>query len=194
MAFTPPGYTKTVPQPGVCTAAEITAFETACGDAYTASACDAWLTANIAPGDAGGGTACGNCIFTPTTVAYQGAAYLACDDTSCVFDPNYEACVAIVDPTNGPACAAAWDPLQQCSGAQCGDCGTAATYGTCSDTVAATGGACSQYASQFATGCATDLGDGGAPAIKHCTPGGGTTLDPDWTFIINLVCGSPDGG
>jgi hypothetical protein len=190
-----PTYAPVKAEPGSCTAADISAFEAACGDQGSGSACDAWQTANTAGADGGGGTACGNCIFTPPNIPWQGAAYVTYDSTGGTFGPNYEGCIQLVDPTNGPGCAAAWDPLQQCVGLQCDDCTTSATYGTCYDTVAGKGGICASYYSPFSTACTTDLGaDGGAPAIKECTPGGGTTQNPDWNFIINLICGGGDSG
>jgi hypothetical protein len=37
------------------------------------------------------------------------------------------------------------------------------------------------------------MADGGAEFV--CTPGAATgERDPDWTYIIELICGSVDGG
>lgn len=50
-------------------------------------------------------------------------------------------------------------------------------------------GICQSYEPPFQKDCLTDLADGGA-ATTTCEPGDGTTQNPDWTFIINLICGA----
>ena len=187
--FMPMAYAPVIPQKGACTAADISAFAAACGDQATSTSCDSWLTANLAGVDGGGGTTCGNCIIPAQAPTVQGAGYVTCDSRqqNCDFAPNYEGCVQLVDPTHGPACAAAWDSVSQCEGWQCDDCASSSDYTACQTSVDQ--GICQSYEPPFKKACLTDLADGGA-ATTTCEPGGGTTQNPDWTFIINLMCGA----
>jgi hypothetical protein len=179
-AFTATTYVSATKHQGKCTSAQTTAFETACGDAGTVTTCSAWQTANVAT-DAGAGTACGNCILNPNNA---GAAW---SDPNGEFGPNYAGCIQLTDPKNGgPACAPALDNLDACEGLECDDCADSATYQTCATAV--DGAICSSYLSTAQTACATDFADGGAATT--CQPGGGTTANPDWTFIITLICGT----
>jgi hypothetical protein len=186
-------YTKVTGHQGVCTAADVSAFEAACGDSATDTTCNAWLEANLGGQDGAGGTACGNCIIPPTAPqsGVQGAAYVTCDASQqdCDFAPNYVGCVQLVDPTHGPACAVAWDPLMQCEGAQCDDCASSSTYTACQASVDE--GVCGSYTASVQMACATDFVDGGVATT--CEPGGGVTMNPDWTFIIDLICGGGGG-
>jgi hypothetical protein len=114
-------------------------------------------------------------------------------DQNGVFGPNYGACLQLTDATNGAACAKAYDAVSDCNGVQCDSCSDATTYQTCVQTVNA--GICQQYASAAQTACASDFADGGAAST--CSPGSATQKqDPDFTYIITLICGggSSDAG
>jgi hypothetical protein len=166
---------------GVCKTADITAFVTACGDNGTQTTCTAWQNTNI--GDAG--TACGNCILDPTNA---GATW---SDQFGFFSPNYGGCIEVTDATNGKACAQAYDAQVDCEGFECDSCADAPTYKTCATTV--DGAICKQYATSAASSCASDVADGGA--LTTCSPGAASQkLDPDFTYIATLICGSVDGG
>jgi hypothetical protein len=162
-----------------CTTSETTAFETACGDNSTQATCTTWLEANTEGSDGGGGTACGNCIFNPDN---NGAAWV---DPNGAWGPNYAACIQLTDTSKGPACAAALENIDGCEGLECDDCADSTTYQTCATTVDGT--ICSSYLSPAQTACSTDFADGGA--ADTCQPGGGTKANPDWTYIIDLICG-----
>jgi hypothetical protein len=53
--------------------------------------------------------------------------------------------------------------------------------------------ACKTYADTEKTACAKDIGDAGL--ADSCAPGAATgTQDPDFTYVIRLICGGADGG
>jgi len=181
-AFTPQTFASVgAGHRGVCKAADIAAFVTACGDNGTQATCSTWQNTNV--GDAG--TACGKCILDPTN---GGATW---SDQFGFFSPNYGGCIEVTDATNGKACAQAYDGQVDCEGFECDSCADAATYKTCTTTV--DGAICKQYATAAASSCTADLADGGA--LTTCSPGAATQkLDPDFTYIATLICGSADGG
>jgi hypothetical protein len=179
-AFTPTTYVSATKHQGKCTTTQTTAFETACGDNGTQATCTAWLTTNVAGADGGGGNACGNCILPANNA---GAAWV---DPNGEFGPNYAACIQLTDTKNGPACAAALENIDGCEGLECDDCADSTSYQTCATTVDSA--TCSAYLSPAQTACTTDFADAGA--ATKCQPGGGTTANPDWTYIIDLICGT----
>jgi hypothetical protein len=185
-AYSPMTYTATTVTAGVCAAADITAFETACGDSFSMTACDAWFAANVAGVmDGGAGTACGNCMVP---AADNGPVYI---DPAGYIGPNYTACIQLTDPTNGPTCAPLYQAAVGCNDVGCDACTTDADYTKCLGIVDGTSGGCASYISAATSPCMTDLGDGGV-ASTMCSPGAATMkVDPNYTFIINLVCGTP---
>jgi hypothetical protein len=184
--YKPIPYTATVATAGVCAAADITAFETACGDSFSMTACNAWFTANVAGAvDGGAGTACGNCMIPMDD---NGPVYI---DPAGYIGPNYGACIQLTDPTNGPTCAPLYQAAVGCNDVGCDACTSDATYESCLSTLDKTGGGCASYITAATSPCMTDLGDGGVAATM-CSPGAATMkVDPNYTFIINLVCGTP---
>ena len=120
---------------GLCTAAEINAFISACVTA-TAADCTTWLAANVSgdnPNTAfapGGGTPCGNCILDGK--ANNGGLWT---DPDGLFQPNYAGCFQIEDPVNGPACGAAYNNLSGCQNFACEYCTTNAGYNQCSSVI-----------------------------------------------------------
>ena len=184
-AFTPQAWTAPVVHAGACATADISAFLTACiATAATQATCDAWFNSNVAT-DAAAGTACGNCIFEPNN---NGATW---SDQFGYFSPNYGACIQLTDPTHGAACGPAYAGILDCEGYECDSCADGATYQTCAQSV--DGAICSQYVTTLQSACATDLADGGAGQV--CFPSaGGSTNEPDFQYIINLMCGGGDGG
>jgi hypothetical protein len=207
VTYTYPGYVKIVPSQA-CSAAQVQAFEAACvNSTATDTTCNTWQTDNIPDGDAGAGTPCGSCIFAPynpPTAIPQGAAYVTCDASivtspmtaTCLFSPNVLGCVQIIDPTNGPACAAADDALTQCEGWECNVCSDVASGGPL-DTAcvtAADASNCSTFLTAAQTACAADFGDGGAGTpFTECQPGGGSSAAEEFTFIIDQMCGGGGG-
>ena len=189
--FTSTAYVPVTPNQAVCATADIAAFVKACGDGATQTTCGNWQAVNSAGGQAdggGAGTACGNCILSQNG---QNSAY---------FGPNYPGCIQILDATNGAACAAAQANVDLCFGLECNLCTGTFGDGTAQDPqicdVAAAGAAgdlCYSAYTSFQTKCATDDADGGI--ASQCSPGSATgKADPDWYFIIGLVCGGADGG
>jgi hypothetical protein len=173
--FTPRTAGTPAPGQGVCAASDISAFVTACGDNGSLSTCNAWIAAN-AKTDAGAGTACGTCILAPNNA---GGAFV---DPQGYVNPNYGACVELLDKTNGAACAAAFDNQTDCEAVACDQC----TQGYNGCVHAANNGSCSSYVSAANTACAADNADGGA--LNTCAPDP-NGQDGDYTFIISLICG-----
>jgi hypothetical protein len=173
--FTPRTTGTPAPGQGVCTASDIAAFVTACGDNGTLSTCSAWIAANSAT-DAGAGNACGNCILAPNNA---GGAFV---DPQGYVNPNYGACVELLDKTNGAACATAFDNQADCEAVACDSCTQG--YGGC--VRAADNGSCSSYVAAANTQCAADNADGGA--LNTCAPDP-QGQDGDYTFIVSLICG-----
>jgi hypothetical protein len=188
-AFTAPTYAPATKGQGVCQMTDIQAFITAC--VTTPAGCQAWIAANIAGGAAdggGAGTTCGNCIFKPDN---SGGVWL---DPNNYFGPNYAGCIQLTDPTNGAACAAAFNNINGCDGNYCDIYqGSQTNYTCCTTAENGTGGTCASYNSTEMTACNADLTvDGGALAAS-CFPGSGSTAQQtDLTYVINLICGGGD--
>lgn len=169
-----PPYVPVAQSLNACSAAEITAFITACDStSATTTTCDSWLSDSS-------NAACLACILpandagAPTNT---GALLVSADNT---FVVNLPGCLALQDPTQGPMCAANLEPYEQCVLFACSSCTTASDYTTCEQTAAASGGACNGYLTGTQTACATDFGDAGA---------GTTTCSTD-TDVITVICGS----
>ncbi len=172
-----PSYATVVQQKGACTATQISDFVTSCTSGSASGPnCDAFQTSS-------GNTGCMACLFPSRDGgASMNTGGVLLDATgTLIVGGNTPGCIALVDPANGPACAAGLEPLFQCETVACGsaDCRTASTsvYQTCLDT--SEKGACaSQYAAS--SPCATEYTDGGA-AVGACA------TDPQ---ILNVICGA----
>ncbi len=186
-AFKAATYVAAVAHQGKCAAADIAAFVMACGDNATMTSCGTYQTNNVmgAGADGGGvGTVCGNCIFNPMN---NGATWV---DPDMFFGPNYAGCIQLTDTANGAACAAAYDNAGGCEGVACDNaCPMSATQQDFANCVAAADqGSCSTFAAAEKSACTTDFTDAGAAAT--CSPGAATgKSDPDWNYIVNLICG-----
>ncbi|HEY6459388.1 MAG TPA: hypothetical protein VIY73_04530 [Polyangiaceae bacterium] len=190
--FTPVTYPVVQAHQGVCHPADVAAFVAACGDQGTDTSCTTWQNDNLAGFDGGGGTPCGNCILN---IDNEGASFVSQTSPEGFefFGPNYGACIAVLDPTNGPTCAPAFDANDDCQSFECSDCAAAADFTTCFSAVDGTGGACASQEAAENAACSTDLADGGVATT--CGPGSATgASNPDWQLIIGLICGGPDGG
>jgi hypothetical protein len=178
VTFTPAPYAPVTAHQGLCKAADIAAFVAAC-TTNNQTACDAWKTTNAYPD---GGTACGLCIVSPTNAGgvWQSEAPL--------ITPNYGGCVQLTDPTtHGSACAAAIDSANDCDFVQCYQCNT--SIEACYTTVES--GICKPYQDALTAACGADLADGGVVSSTCGLAGGGAEI---YTNIIQLICGSADGG
>jgi hypothetical protein len=110
-----------------------------------------------------------------------------------IFYPNYAGCIQLLDSSGGAACAGALNNASACNGVACDfPCMMASNteYFNCLTT--ATGGECMTYANTANSACMGDFADGGASAT--CTPGMGMAQNPDFQFILTLICGGADGG
>jgi len=109
------------------------------------------------------------------------------------FGPNYAACIQLLDATHGAACAAAFNNANGCNGYACDTaCMNASNNAYDNCLMAASTGACMQYAATETSACAADSVDGGAEMT--CAPGMGNRQDPDFQFILTLICGGGDAG
>jgi hypothetical protein len=95
------------------------------------------------------------------------------------FSANYPGCVALVDTSGGPACAADLEPLFQCEAFACSECTSTTDFDNCIGAVQK--GACSTYFTSEQSSCATEIADGGSLTSGACS------TDQD---VINVVCGS----
>lgn len=177
-----------------CAATDIANFISVCVTGTSQAACTSWFETNVAgqAADGGGaGTTCGNCIAPAQN---NGGIW---NDPNGYFAPNYAGCIQLTDATNGSACAAAYNNFYGCQGQYCDEC--TAGYGSCANTVAGSTGECASYTTPFSTACAADLGlgDAGTALGAACFPSmGGMDPSPDYTYVLNLICGTgtPDGG
>jgi hypothetical protein len=168
---------------GACSATDISGYITACEQmTSTNTGCQNWFTSAPAgctaclepANDAGMGTNTGGLLTDYSSMFNLGG--------------NAPGCVALVDPTNGPACAAKYAPWIQClANSGCYTCTTNADFQTCGGKIVGMGGACAAEYSAFRTACATDLADGGAFMGGACS---------DDTQVLSVICGngSGDGG
>jgi hypothetical protein len=172
-----PAYATVVAQPNACSATQISDFVTSCtGSTATPAACNSFQT-SAANG------ACLDCLFPATEAGATfntGGVLLDSTGTSIV-GVNLPGCIALADPTNGPACAAGLEPLFQCESQACGsaDCRTSTTsvYEMCL-TSTETAACSSQYAAS--SPCAGEYEDGGA-AVGACGSD---------TQVLNVICGA----
>jgi hypothetical protein len=91
---------------------------------------------------------------------------------------NIAGCMAILDPTNGPACAQAFEPLVVCELSACSSA-ACETDQTCQPQ--ARMGACSTEVADAQMKCAPELADGGA---------GAPCLSYSDSQILNVICGT----
>jgi hypothetical protein len=143
------------------------ATQTTCGT-WVMSPSNATCLNCLAPlNDAGTSNGSGGLLLDYTGTAFLGA--------------NTPGCIALADPTNGPACAASLEPLLQCETQACNtaacNMGNATAYDNCISE-SQMGACATQYASS--ADCAPDYADGGAATTKCAT-------DPD---ILDVICGS----
>jgi hypothetical protein len=178
-SFTPKAYVPSVAHQGLCTTAEVDAFTTACLDPGTS--CGAWVNANVAGSvDGGVGTSCGNCIEAPLDLN-NGGVWL---DPEGFFGPNYGGCMQLLDPTSGPACAAAFNNDDGCQALACDYCpGSPNEFSACYN--AAVDAGCASYAAAEGTGCENDFNNG---VYGQCSASNGGTQD--YVFSVTLICGA----
>jgi hypothetical protein len=153
-----------------CSMAQINGFLAACANGSPA-ACNTWImdAANVT---------CIGCLDPAAT----NTGALLFDSNDQVFSLNIGGCIALADPTNGPACAAALDPLLQCQHAACNSaaCQAASTTDVQACDTAAQMGACSSGLAAVQGVCGPDLGDGGVATTTCATAAG----------VIAEICGN----
>jgi hypothetical protein len=102
-----------------------------------------------------------------------------------IVDLNVPGCIALADPSNGPACARAFEPLMQCVDAACALWCSASDFGTCAVAATGTGAPCASYYAAITTPCATDLATNGV-AYTVC----GWNSNSELTDVLNVICGT----
>jgi hypothetical protein len=177
-----PPYVVVQPRPGACTAAQITAgggsasFVDSCFVmTATQTNCTRWQ------GDSANAT-CAGCLFGSTDAgAWSRSGGLLLDYTGKTFvGGNLPGCIALADPSKGPACAAEVEPVIACEAAACSSAACLAAspndYRNCISKSLT--GACAAYRGNFAA-CAADYADGGV----------GTTRCGRAEEAFNVICG-----
>ncbi len=166
------GYVPVVQRLGACSPTILGAY---IADCYSVDSTEATCQAFYA--DAGD-QSCVECLI-PT----DGAGHptnnggLLVDPAGEAWTANFPACLALVDPTNGPACAEVLEPQQQCELQACGGCATASSSNACLDALGAAGAACSGY---DLTPCNAYFSDAGFSLAACATP----------EAAINVICGT----
>ena len=174
--FVAPAYVPAIKHAGQCTAAQITAFATACSPATgTPATCSAFRTAN---------TACLSCIVTPSNATSYGA-FVAYPNGA--LGTNIDGCIELTVPTTGPACAASDQGALDCIHAACDTaCGALASmadftaYDACA--LKAQQGTCASIVSASTTACASISPDAGASSVCFAQT-------PDLAALATLFCG-----
>jgi hypothetical protein len=170
-------YTPVKQALGSCLQAQISGFITACASATASTqSCNTWQ-------NAANNMVCQECILPSMDgmgVNYGGALFNA---QNSFFTYNLPGCVALVDPTNGPNCAAELEPQIQCENAACSAC-QVGTARSCFDTVLATGGACAAYQTPD---CTSDVLPDGGTFDNECSGPSGTAATQ---AVINVICGN----
>jgi hypothetical protein len=155
-----------------CSIAQINAFVLHCTSASgSTTACNSWET-NTA------NSACFTCIAQGP----RNSGAVLFDSTGAPFELNLGGCVALADPTNGPACGMAVDPLLQCEYAACNSAACLqATASVVDDCITASDqGACASLLTAANSACVIDFGDGGVGNTTCATSAG----------VIAEICGN----
>jgi hypothetical protein len=101
---------------------------------------------------------------------------LLLDSSNQIIDDNQAGCIALQDPTNGPACAMALEPDVQCYHASCASCGDETGLDTCRQAALGVGGPC--------RGAALDV-------IEACPEeGAASAACASFEDVINVICGA----
>ena len=166
------------PTLAACTATQISSVVTACLSVTSTNAeCNTFFMDTANQG-------CAMCLSAGVPDAGSGTGALVFDYTGSYFiDVNWGGCVALEDPANGPPCAQAFEPLDQCNAQACGlnqACNTQTLYDTCIMGADATGGVCGAEAAAMVA-CQSFEADGGALATGKCST---------MTDVINVICGA----
>jgi hypothetical protein len=168
-----PPYVPALQQINACNAAQIAGYLAACvNTGATQAACTAWYQASA-------NAVCAGCINPANTagapsnagavVTVSGQQYL-----------NIPGCIALADPTNGPACAGALQPSFECQDVACADCVGASSTLQLQCYTSATSGACASYTTSADSLCATDFATDAGAGIECESP----------QFIVNEFCGT----
>ncbi len=165
-------YAPVAPHLGACSPTVLAAYIAACySSGSTENECEAWYA------DAGN-ESCIECLIpTDSAGTPTDTGALLVDRGGDAWTANFPGCFALVDPTNGPACAGVLEPQQQCEFQACGACATVSASNACFDDVGAAGAACSGY---DLTPCSAFVSDAGFTVAACATP----------EAAINTICGT----
>jgi hypothetical protein len=162
-----PPYVAAQQMINACTAAQMTAYFTACVNAgATQPTCTAWYQ------DATNAT-CAGCINPATN---SGA--LVTDSVSQYF--NEPGCIALADPVNGPACAQVLQTDFECQDVACADCVGASASDQDQCYTSAGAGACASYGGSAGSLCSAEFATDAGAGIECESP----------QFIVNEFCGT----
>jgi hypothetical protein len=190
--FTATQMTAPFANAGLCSAADITAFVTACGASSTQATCDAWQTAE--------GTSapdCLSCVFSDQAGPKWGL-YVCDSQGACTF--NTPGCLDVALGTvslekqagGAGSCGDLYNDAYGCESYSCGACTTTSDYDTC--LTSADANQCKAYAdpAYSTTGKCAALDDASV-TVNSCFGAN----DSDLTTMVTILCGGPmttDGG
>jgi len=168
-------YVPVVRQANACSASDLSSFLASCrSGTATQAACSSLLLGTAFAG-------CAGCLFPTTT----NAGALLFDATGKhLVGTNQPGCLALADPTNGPACAAVLEPWEQCTYAACSSAACLASqtdYNACTTAADDPGGACySRLAAAHNAACEADMASGGVLSARCNTD----------AEVLNAICGT----
>jgi len=172
-----PSYATVVPMAGACNSMQMSGFMSACvGQGATRDNCVSWAKSN---------SMCAECIIQSTDAGVTETGAILFSSMGGPVGGNVPGCIALADPTNGPACAVQFEPVIQCVALACAECADQQSFSNCEAAARATTGACAGVSSAAQTLCANDLGSNGVGVTK-CGYGTSNEL-PD---VINVICGA----
>jgi len=171
-----PTFTAPALDQGVCAAADIATFVTACGGG-NATNCGMWEQTNAV-------SACGKCLFSQNDTVAPVEAFVLGNIAH--FGPAAGACVLAASGSAAAGCAAAIDETEYCVNYVCSSC-TAATGAACVASATGAGGPCASASNGVQSACATY-----ASSAQSCLKGATAALSATATAICGS--GSTDGG
>jgi hypothetical protein len=176
-----PPYVAVVGMAKSCDMTQISGFISSCvTSGATSNGCEQWANAN---------STCAACIVQGTDAGPAETGAILFDTNSSGMESpasaNVPGCIAIADPTNGPACATQLEPLMQCVALACPMCADQTSFSNCEKAARASNGTCGGYSSMADSPCSADMASSGV-AVTQC----GYGTDNELVDVINVICGS----
>jgi hypothetical protein len=170
-------YTPVQQMLNACLQQQITGFITACTSSTASQqSCMNWQND---PNNSG----CLACLIpSDSTGMATGAGALLIDAQQGFFTSNVPGCLALIDPTNGPKCAAEYEPQLQCAYYGCAGC-AASAFNKCITAITTGTGACASYT---IPDCSKDVFPDGGTYNNACS---GPTDMATTQAVLTVICG-----